>query len=432
MNAIKHRYVLLGVAVLLAMPSLSWGSGFALFEHGNRAMAMGGAFTAVADDPSALFWNPAGMAFQTDEGIQLVFGGTLIAPEQTFYGESPYPGAGYTADQVEQTFPPAHIYLGIPINDRLELSFSVNSPFGLGTEWDDDFLGRYIAQKTDITNFDLGASMAYQLSENFAFGIGVDYMVSTIELHRIAGLINPFNQQLNDVAEATLETSSINSAFAWNVGLLWKIGGGFSIGGVYRSSFTIDYEGDGDFTQIMTGYPEFDAVIGSVLPFDNKVPITTSIEFPDFWTVGLSWQNERWTLSGQYGEMGWSSFDELTLVFPENPELSTTIPENYEDAAQYRIGGEYRASQHVALQGGYLFDETGQPVESMSPLLGDGDRTGYSVGFSYFTDRFRFDLGYMYLETDARSTGGASIDGFEGTYDDGKASLAGATFTIKF
>jgi len=432
MIAKNHRHTLLVAVALLIMPSLTWGSGFALFEHGNRAMAMAGAFTAVADDPSALFWNPAGMAFQTDEGVQLMFGVIFIAPEQTFYGESPYPGEGYTTDQVEQTFYPAHFYLGIPINDRLEVSFSLTNPWGLGTEWDEDFLGRYIAQKTDIMNFNLGVSMAYQLSEKFAFGIGIDYEMGTIELHNRAGLINPFNQQLTDVADATLETTGINSGFAWNVGLLWKIGGGFTLGGVYRSGFTIDFEGDGAFEQVLTGYPEFDAVIASFLPFDEEVPIRTSIEYPDFWTIGLSWQNEKWTLSGQYGVMGWTSFDELAIIFPENPELSSVVPENFEDAAQYRIGGEYRASQHVALQLGYLFDETGQPIESMSPLLADGDRTGYSAGFSYYTDRFRLDLGYLYITNDGRSTEGGSHDGYNGRYDDSKAHLAGATFTIKF
>ena len=432
MIAKNHRHTLLVVAALLVMPSMIWGSGFSLFEHSNRAMAMGGAFAAVADDPSALFWNPAGMAFQTGEGIQVMFGAILIAPEQTFYGESPYPGEGYTADQVEQVFPPAHIYLGIPVNDRLEVSFSFSNPFGLGSEWDDDFLGRYISRKADLLNYDLGVSMAYQLSETFAFGIGVDYVMSTLEIERTVGLINPFNQQLTDVADAKMGSTGINSGFAWNVGLLWKIGGGFTLGGVYRSGFTIDYEGDGEFNQVLTGYPEFDAVIASFLPVDEKVPITTSIEYPDFWTIGLSWQNEKWTLSGQYGVMGWTSFDELAIIFPENPELSSVVPENFEDAAQYRIGGEYRASQHVALQLGYLIDETPQPIQSMSPLLGDGDRTGYSAGFSYYTNRFRLDLGYMYIKNDVRSTEGSSWDGFNGRYEDAKAHLAGATFTIKF
>ena len=431
MIAKNHRHTLLVAVALLVMPSLTWGSGFALFEVGGRAGAMAGAMTAVADDPSALFWNPAGMAFQTDDGIKLMFGTTLIAPEQTFYGESPYPGDGYTAEQVEQIFYPVHLYLGIPVNDRLEVSFSLMNPFGLGTEWEDDFLGRYISKKADLMVFDLGVSMAYRLSDNVAFGIGVDYMTSTIELTRNVGLINPFNQRLTDVAELNLKSDGINSAWAWNAGLLIKLGAGFQLGASYRSEFTITGEGTGKFSQMPTGYPEFDAVLGTFLPFDENLPITASFVFPDFWNVGLSWQNEKWTLSGQYGVMGWSAYQELPIIFPENPEFSSVIAENYEDAAQYRIGGEYRASQHVALQLGYLFDETGQPVESMSPLLGDGDRTSYTGGLSYYTDRFRFDLGLEYVKTEARSTGGNSNDGFDGTYE-GNSPLVHMSFTIKF
>ena len=74
------RQILLTAVVFALLPSLSWGAGFALFEAGNKALGMGGAFTAVADDPSAMFWNPAGMAFQIDEGTQFMVGVTFIAP----------------------------------------------------------------------------------------------------------------------------------------------------------------------------------------------------------------------------------------------------------------------------------------------------------------------------------------------------------------
>ncbi len=432
MIAENHRPAVLAAAVLLAAPSLSLGSGFALFEHGNRGMAMGGAMTAVADDPSALFWNPAGLAFQTDRGVQLMLGTTLIQPEQTFYGANPYPGDGYVAEQVDQTFYPLHIYLGIPVNERLEVSFSLTNPYGLGTEWDDEFLGRYISQQADLTTNDLGISMAYQLSDSIAFGVGVDFIYSEIELRRRVGLINPYTQRLTDVAQGTLDASdSDNTAFAWNAGLLFKLGAGFQLGALYRSDFKLDYVGVGSFRQLPTGYPDFDALIGTLIPFGGKVPITTSIEYPDFWTVGLSWQNEKWTFSGQYGVMGWSSFEQLSIVFPENPLLSEVVREDYENAAQYRFGGEYRASRHVALQLGWLFDETGQPIASMSPLLGDGDRTAYSGGISFMTGRLRIDLGYMFLEYDGRSTEGTSWDGFDGLYE-GEAQLGGATFTFTF
>jgi long-chain fatty acid transport protein len=423
--------VLLVAAMVFVAPTLAWGSGFALFEVGGRSGGMAGTMVAVGDDLSTLFWNPAGMAFQTDEGVQLMFGTTIIQPEQDFTGSSPYPGDGYTASQVKQTFYPAHIFLGIPVNDRLEVSFAFHSPFGLGTEWEEDFLGRYISKKADLMVFDLGVSMAYKMSEKVAFGIGVDYMTTVIELTRNVGLINPFNQRVTDVAETTLKSDGLNSAMAWNAGLLWKMGGGFSFGASYRSAFTINGDGNAVFTQIQSGYPEFDGLVGAFLPFDDELPIEATIEFPDFWNVGLAWQNEKWTISGQYGVMGWSVYESLPIIFPENPEFSSVRPENFEDADQWRIGVEYRANQHWDLRFGYLEDETPQPPEGMSPLLADGDRIAYMGGLSYHTDRFRFDIAYEYVDTDARSTDGQSFDDFNGTYD-ALSPLLHMSITIKF
>jgi len=428
---LHRKRILVAAAVLFLTPSLSWGSGFALFEVGGRSGGMAGTMVAVGDDLSTLFWNPAGMAFQTDEGTQLMVGTTLIWPKQTFNGASPYPGDGYFAEQVEQTFFPVHLFLGIPINERLELSFAFHSPFGLGTEWEDDFLGNYISRKADLMVFDLGASMAYQVSENFAFGIGVDYMTTTIELTRDVGLINPFNQQLSTVAEATLKSDGINSAWAWNAGILWKMGAGFSFGASYRSEFTINGDGNATFTQVPTGYAEFDGLLGTIFPFDGQVPIEASIAFPDFWNVGLAWQNEKWTVSGQYGVMGWSVYEDLPIIFPENPEFSSVREEDWDDAMQWRIGVEFRADEHWELRAGYLEDETPQPPAAMSPLLGDATRIAYMGGLSYLTDRFRFDIAYEWVDAEARSSEGQSHDGFNGVYES-ESPLLHMSLTFKF
>ena len=431
MIATNRRQILVVAAVLLIAPSLTWGSGFALFEVGGRSGGMAGTMTAVGDDLSTLFWNPAGMAFQTDEGIQLMFGTTLIQPEQTFYGESPYPGEGYTAEQVKQTFYPSHFFLGIPINERLELSFAFHSPFGLGTEWEDNFLGNYISQKTDLMVFDLGVSMGYQISEHFAFGIGVDYMTATIDMTQDVNLLNPYDQRVTNVAEANLQSEGLSSAWAWNAGILWKIGGGFSAGASYRSDFTINGDGEAQFTQVPTSYADFDGLLAANFPFDSKVPIEATLAFPDFWNVGLAWQNEKWTISGQYGVMGWSVWEELPIIFPENPEFSTVREENFEDAAQWRIGIELRANQHWDLRIGYLEDDTPQPPAGMSPLLADGDRVAYMGGLSYHTDRFRFDIAYEYVDSETRSTEGMSHDGFDGTYESA-SPLLHMSITLKF
>ncbi len=435
MKIVNHRLILAVAFVALLAPSLSNASGFSLFEHGNRGMAMGGAMTAVADDPSALFWNPAGIAFQTDEGTQVQLGITFITASQDFYGDSPYPGDGYHAEQKSQTFYPPHLYLVMPIGDKASFGFSITNPFGLGTYWDDDFAGRFISKRVDIKTYNLSPNFAFKLGEHFALGLGVDYVIGQIDLTKNIGMINPYTQQLADVGQAHLTTEGMgNDAWGWHAGLQGKFGG-FSIGALYRSEVDIDFtEGYGSFRQFQTGYPDYDAALGAMIPFGQKIDLETNIVFPDYFQIGMAWQNEKWTISGQWGTMGWSSFDELPLSFPDYPHLSDVVVENYEDADQYRIGLEYRASAKFALRLGYLEDETPQPVESMSPLLGDGDRQGYTIGIGFNIGGVQTDIGYMYLTFDERHTGdngGVSLDGYEGSYNS-KANLLGITTTLKF
>jgi len=419
-------------AVLLLAPALSFGSGFALFEAGNRGLGMAGAFTAVADDPSAMFWNSAGLAFQNDKGIQVVGGMTLIAPEQTFYGADPYPGAGYSTEQESQVFTPPHAYLVIPLGDRTTFGFSVLTPFGLGTWWEDDHAGRYISKRVDLYAFDFSPNLAFKLTDYLALGIGVDYRISTIDLTRSIPLVDPFQQQIVDVGQVHIFTDGAgNDGFGWHAGLLGDLGAGFKIGLNYRSGITVDYEGYAEFSQFSTGNPELDAIVAATLPFDETIQGVTQIEFPDYWIVGLSWSSEKWTISGQYGRMGWSSFQELALTFPDDPEFNEVIPEDYEDTSDYRFGIEFRASSKISLQAGAVYDETPQPKYAMTPLLGDSDRLGINGGLSWIHRGWRVDLGAEYLIVDDRSTDGTSEAGYDGLYES-SALLAGATLTFYF
>jgi long-chain fatty acid transport protein len=426
------RKILAAAVVLLLAPSLSFGAGFALFEAGARSFAMGGAFTAVADDPAALFWNPAGLAFQNDKGTQLMVGATFIVPTQDFYGLSPYPGDGYTTSQEDQLFPVPHLYIVTPLSDRVNFGFSVMAPFGLGTHWEDDHLGRFISKKVELEAIDLSPNLAFKLTDYLALGIGVDYRISTIELIRNVGIVDPFSQSLTDVAEVNMATDGYgNDGWGWHASALADLGAGFSFGVLYRSEVTVDYSAEATFSQYATGNPELDGLVASIFPFDNPTPGVTQIVFPDYWSIGLAWSNEKLTFSGQWALMGWSSFQSLDLIFTEYPEFNETINENYEDSDAYRLGFECRASSKIAFQLGLEYDNTPQPVEAMTPLLGDGDRTVYAAGLSVILKRFRLDMAYEYIDLETRSTGGGSYAGYEGSYA-GVAHLAAVSLTWMF
>ena len=132
------RFALIAGVVALA-PTLALANGFALFEHGSRAVGMAGAFGAVADDPSAGYFNPAGLAFL--DGTQAMAGFFLITESSTFTGDDPYPGAGYTVDMESQIFYPPHFHLTGHFSDSVSWGLSLTTPFGLGTWWPDDYAG---------------------------------------------------------------------------------------------------------------------------------------------------------------------------------------------------------------------------------------------------------------------------------------------------
>jgi len=412
------RQKLTAAAVLLLIPAMSYGAGFALFETGARSFGMGGAFAAVADDPAAMFWNPAGLAFQTDKGYQVMVGATLISPEQDFYGQDPYPGQGYFTSQKSQIFPPPHVYFVAPLNDRTSFGISILSPFGLGTWWEDDYRGRYISTKVDLETFDISPNIAFQLTDGLALGIGVDYRISTIDLKRRVPLVDPFAQEVVDIAEAHIFADGVgNNGWGWHAGLLAKLGRGFSVGLSYRSQVTIKYDGKASFSQISTGNSQLDALVGELLPFGQEITGNSQIDFPDLYNVGLAWANEKWTVSGQWGYMGWTSFQSLELVFDEYPDFNETIPEAFEDSDRYQFGLEYRASPVWSFVLGLERDHTPQPAEIMTPLFAGGDRDVVSVGLSWMRKKFRLDATYQYLTMEDRNTNGNSLSGYDGAYD---------------
>jgi len=220
-----------GVAVVLLVQAFSFGAGFALFEHGARGVAMAGAFGATADDPTALYYNPAGIAFL--EGTQAAGGAYFIALASDFNGTDPYPGKGYSASQKSQVFFPPHVYLTGRLSENLRWGVAFNAPFGLGTWWDDDFAGRYITKRADLKVFNLNPNLAYRLSDNAALAVGLDYYVAGIDLTRSIGVINPYTQTVAEVGQVHLYSDN-NFGLGCNIAFLGKLGHGVSLGLGYR------------------------------------------------------------------------------------------------------------------------------------------------------------------------------------------------------
>lgn len=192
-RSVRALRVLSLVVLGSAAPVL--GAGFSIFEQGTKAMGMAGAFTAQADDPSAMFHNVGGLAFFDEQKFSLGF--TYITQsEADFEGTTPFPGPEARAEMETLSEAPPHFYWVKPINRRWNFGLGVNAPFGLGNEWSDqdNFAGRFISTKATLTELDINPNLGLRLSDRFGIGFGVIVRVSEIELNRRAPAIDPFQR----------------------------------------------------------------------------------------------------------------------------------------------------------------------------------------------------------------------------------------------
>jgi len=407
-------------------------AGFSIFEQGSKSMGMAGAFTAQADDPSLLFHNAGGLGFVTER--QISTGVTWItSTEAEFEGANPFPGEGYTAEQEQLSEFPPHLYWVQPINDTWKFGLGVTAPFGLTTSWEDpdEFAGRFLSTKAALRAIDVNPTLGWQIGDNFGIGIGAIARFSDVELNRNIGAINPFTQRVADVGRLVLE-SEFGTAYGFNAGILHKWNNSFSWGLSYRSKVDMDYEGDARLTQVLTGNAQFDAAVRALLPFERDLPVETNIEFPDQASLGLAFAlTQNVLLETDFNWMGWSSFAEVPIEFTGdsgNALPDTEIREDWDDANSYRVGLRWTASPTREWRFGYVFDETPQPEEAVSPLLPDADRNGFTIGYGKTGPGIGFDVALMYLlfEERTRERSFENEGPFFGTYNT-QAFLLGFT-----
>jgi long-chain fatty acid transport protein len=390
----------------------AFAGGFQLNELGSRAMAQGGAFAARASDPSAIYFNPAGLAFQPQ--AELYLGTTFILPTISFYGpvtDANDPAIKNETKMVNQTFTPINLYATYPVMDNLHVGFGVTNPYGLGTEWPSDWVGKYITTKADVQAFYYSPTVAYKINDQFSIGAGLNIVAGSVKLQQEENVINTDTQVEIDMTSKT--------AYGFTAGIQYKITPDISAGLSYRSSVKLNASGSADFN------PQIALV--NVVNDD----VTSSLTLPATGFVGLAYKTSpNLEIEADYQYIGWSSYKQLTIDFTKDPTKDVTEPKNYSDTYIIRIGGEYTIDA-LKIRAGYLYDHS--PVSSayVDPILPDANRNGVNVGLGYqFTKEISADVSYMFLKFDQRSAQN-TVTNFDGTYNS-LASLIGVNVGYTF
>jgi long-chain fatty acid transport protein len=357
-----NRLVTVKFLILLLVVSAGrvHSAGFAIMQQGTSPMGQGNAFVAQADDPSAVFFNPAGIV-QLDGG-QAYLGSTLIAPRVTYNGPDNQDEA-----TVAKIYTPPYAYLTQQISPQIYFGLGIFSPFGLSTVWEGDWEGRYLGTYSSLQTFNLNPNLAFKKGD-LAVSAGLNVLRADLELKKKFPL-TPYPDGESKLTDDTW-------GYGYNLGLLYHVNDSWQLGLSYRSKIKLSFDdGDADF--------EVPAPLKSVFP-DTKGK--GDLDLPPSLTAGISFKpDNKWTLEFDIAWIGWSTYDEIKVKFkdPVNGQYSSVQPKKWEDVFSYRFGVRYRMSDRYTLRAGYVFDKAPVPDSTLDPQLPDGDRHVFTAGLDW-------------------------------------------------
>jgi long-chain fatty acid transport protein len=412
------------LVVLLFAATSAMAGGFRLPEAGAKAMSMGFAFTAQANDPSAIYFNPAGIVQL--EGNNVKVGVTYIKENGgTFTGTTPLTGgASVSETQKDLDFFVPNAFFTRKVSPKFAYGIGLFAPFGLGQEYENRTTSIFRNQitKIDLMTLVVNPTVAIKVNDVLSVGVGIDFMYGKAELAR-----TPVNLALGDNTAGTnnlynLDLEGDGTAWGYNFGLLLTPSKSVRIGFSYRSPFTLDIkDGDVDLSNISTsgraalgGASLSQAAFSANTVFSTKGSAT--IRMPATATLGVAYTANRLTLEADADWTFWHSFKDLPIDIPPvliggtTPVLGpSTSPKNWKDVVAIYIGGEYRVTDPLALRLGFRYDPTPVPAETMGPELPDADKLYYCAGVGYKHSNWTFDLAYMYVDKKDRTVNNQSV-----------------------
>lgn len=420
-------------AFFFAGTNLSHAAGFQLREQGAslQGLSFAGA-TAKADDLSTIFYNPAGMTRLSGDKVQ--FNATYIAPSAKFSLESATSALGGTAtypnasehtggDAGEAAIVPA-FYMMWDLKPDLKLGLSVNTPYGLSTEYEDGWVGRYYALNSELQTITITPSIAKRLNDKWSVGGGIAIQQASAKLTKAVNFDALIASSPD--GKSTLEGDDIGYGFT--LGTLYEMNDRTRIGVSYRSQIQNELKGDVKISGVpgpLAANPAFSST-------DVGAEITT----PDTLSIGAYHKiNNKLAVMGDLSFTNWSTFDQLLVTNESDGAVRERVEEKWRNSYFAALGLEYTPDAINTYQVGVAYDQT--PVEDQYRTfrIPDSNRTWLSTGYSRkIDDDTSVSLGYSYIRAgkvslteDASSLGGA-ITG----HVDAHVHILSANFTKRF
>ncbi len=378
-TATRLLFIALALFCNLIFVQTGQASGFAVYTQGASALGQGNAVTAHMDDPSAVFFNPA--LIGNLPGTQVQIGTTLIHSSREFNSAL----SGFTSEVSSNHFP-STLYLTHQINPSLSLGVGVFSPFGLGTDWNDDWEGRYITTESKLTTFNINPVICWQVTPEISLAAGIDYLLldATLEKKLLLAPLPDGNQKFTGDGDG----------LGFNLGAALKLTDALILGLHYRSEVESDLEGSAEFA-LPVGTPAF---IQAML---SNTGGQASLTLPQQAQLGLAYSGfENLILEVGARWEDWSSFKSLIIKLDSG--LTTITERSWKDVYAFNLGGKYQLNQNLALLAGYLFDNNPAPDDTFDPSIPTAKSHMVSVGSEMGWQAWRMALAYAYQRYESR------------------------------
>ncbi|TLY22742.1 MAG: hypothetical protein E6K64_10390 [Nitrospirae bacterium] len=387
---------LLGTLLFLLGSGQAWAGGVSFTEQGAAASGKANAFTGEANDPSAIFYNPAGITQLP--GTQLMIGTSIVKLDSTFRSST-----SGESTQLQDQFPIIpHFYITHRFkqwDERVSVGLGVYTPFGIVVDWPDNWQGRFNTTDARLRVTVYNPTVAYQVTPEFSAAAGI----------RIADAGAEFEQKFpqiifgeNKVRVHDLEAHPVG----WNVGFLYHLKEiSTSVGLQFRSELQAKFNGSADFT-------------GPDAFLIENTKFHTSVKLPPQLILGVSTKAiPRWTINADIEWEGWrtvgsipKSFDTTTGSFVAQSNFNSQGLRLWKNSYVFRLGAEYAATDRIALRGGFFYDQTPIPKETFDPTIPNADLYALTAGLGYRWEATSVDIAYLFGFYEKRAINGSTID----------------------
>ncbi|HTL15419.1 MAG TPA: porin [Thermomonas sp.] len=458
----SFRATAIALAVLGVLAAGQAGaSGFQLREQSVKNLGKSSAGSMVGKDAAVVALNPAAMVnldqntFQADLTVidltaKFSGGGNILgsplAPVSG--GDGGDPGDPTLVPNMSAVFP---LHGGL---EGMTVGFAIGAPFGLKTDYDADWVGRYRALTSDLKVIDFTSSVAFDLSDGLSIGVGLVYERAEATLSKAIDFgtaicaqaaasvpTSPANTCFNpqwplypvyhpQSADGTFEVNGADNGIGYVIGVQLAPSDRFAIGFSHRSEIRHDLHG----TLKFDGVP---SILGADPRFqdgDGGAQLTT----PTVTTLSVKYAvADGFRLLADYQRTGWSSLRDVTIKRDSGVVVGSEAFD-WHDTKFYSLGAEYDISPAFTLRAGVGKDESPTNDTTRTPRLPDNDRQLYSIGASWnLSEHMSIDAAFQRISIDSPEinlgvdAAAGNTSTLVGTFD-GHANLYGVSMQYRF